>query len=266
MFSYANHCLVTCIGHPFSLLCTSCWPFCQYIIPHSHSLHNDTEASQYIWKQAVKHLFFPLWDNRTGWREQGSWFIASLFFQRQPTSSRRFLSPTAGTHALYTPFTPCYLYVSPQPQTLPFHLDSCIFTFHPLLCLPQFCCPHNIVKPPCYSLICHCHKNAVLHCHSYIFKVYTIPLGGMIVRQPVAIGGSGSTYVWGHIDAAYRPNMTKEETVDFVKKSKYPFSVQSYFLVDCMHVSKYFSLQYVFEVSIRKSFLFWWLVWSLLQL
>ncbi|MPC78607.1 Proteasome subunit beta type-9 [Portunus trituberculatus] len=39
----------------------------------------------------------------------------------------------------------------------------------------------------------------------------------MIVRQPVAIGGSGSTYVWGHIDAAYRPNMTKEETVDFVK-------------------------------------------------
>ncbi|XP_045104244.1 proteasome subunit beta type-6-like [Portunus trituberculatus] len=50
-------------------------------------------------------------------------------------------------------------------------------------------------------------------------QVYTIPLGGMIVRQPVAIGGSGSTYVWGHIDAAYRPNMTKEETVDFVKNT-----------------------------------------------
>lgn len=43
----------------------------------------------------------------------------------------------------------------------------------------------------------------------------------MIVRQPVAIGGSGSTYVWGHIDATYKPNMTKEETVDFVKNSEY---------------------------------------------
>lgn len=51
--------------------------------------------------------------------------------------------------------------------------------------------------------------------------MYTIPLGGMIVRQPVAIGGSGSTYVWGHIDAAYRPNMTKQETIDFVKNSEY---------------------------------------------
>lgn len=50
-------------------------------------------------------------------------------------------------------------------------------------------------------------------------QVYTIPLGGMIVRQPVAIGGSGSTYVWGHIDAAYKSNMTKEETVDFVKNT-----------------------------------------------
>ncbi|KAK4312747.1 hypothetical protein Pmani_015865 [Petrolisthes manimaculis] len=50
-------------------------------------------------------------------------------------------------------------------------------------------------------------------------QVYTIPLGGMIVRQPVAIGGSGSTYVWGHIDATYKPNMNKQETVDFVKNT-----------------------------------------------
>lgn len=42
----------------------------------------------------------------------------------------------------------------------------------------------------------------------------------MIVRQQVAVGGSGSTYVWGHVDAAYRPNMNQEETVDFVKNSK----------------------------------------------
>ncbi|XP_071524891.1 proteasome subunit beta type-6 [Panulirus ornatus] len=50
-------------------------------------------------------------------------------------------------------------------------------------------------------------------------QVYTIPLGGMIIRQPVAVGGSGSTYVWGHVDAAYRPNMNQEETVEFVKNT-----------------------------------------------
>lgn len=48
------------------------------------------------------------------------------------------------------------------------------------------------------------------------------------MHQPVAIGGSGSTYVWGHIDAAYRPNMNKEETVDFVKNSKC-YLLQAYF-------------------------------------
>ncbi|XP_037794801.1 proteasome subunit beta type-6-like [Penaeus monodon] len=50
-------------------------------------------------------------------------------------------------------------------------------------------------------------------------QVYTIPLGGMIVRQPVAIGGSGSTFVWGYVDATYKPNMNKEQTVDFVKNT-----------------------------------------------
>jgi len=50
-------------------------------------------------------------------------------------------------------------------------------------------------------------------------QVYTIPLGGMIVRQPVAIGGSGSTYVWGYVDATFKPNMNKEETVNFVKNT-----------------------------------------------
>ncbi|XP_047493989.1 proteasome subunit beta type-6-like [Penaeus chinensis] len=50
-------------------------------------------------------------------------------------------------------------------------------------------------------------------------QVYTIPLGGMIARQPVAIGGSGSTFVWGYVDATYKPNMNKEQTVDFVKNT-----------------------------------------------
>jgi len=46
-------------------------------------------------------------------------------------------------------------------------------------------------------------------------QVYTIPIGGMLVRQPVAIGGSGSTYIYGHIDATYKENMTKEECLKF---------------------------------------------------
>ena len=42
-------------------------------------------------------------------------------------------------------------------------------------------------------------------------QVYTIPLGGMRVRQPFSIGGSGSTYIYGYCDSAFKLNMTKEE-------------------------------------------------------
>ena len=30
---------------------------------------------------------------------------------------------------------------------------------------------------------------------------------------------SGSTYIYGHVDAAYKPNMTKAECQDFVRKA-----------------------------------------------
>ena len=48
-------------------------------------------------------------------------------------------------------------------------------------------------------------------------QVYTVPLGGSVMRQPFSIGGSGSTYIYGHCDAEYKPGMTKEECLDFVK-------------------------------------------------
>ena len=51
-------------------------------------------------------------------------------------------------------------------------------------------------------------------------QVYTVPLGGMCQRQPVAVGGSGSTYIFGHIDANYKPGMTKDQTLEFVKNCK----------------------------------------------
>ncbi|XP_041034784.1 proteasome subunit beta type-6 [Carcharodon carcharias] len=46
-------------------------------------------------------------------------------------------------------------------------------------------------------------------------QVYTVPMGGMMVRQPFSIGGSGSTYIYGYVDSSYKPGMTKEECLDF---------------------------------------------------
>jgi len=48
-------------------------------------------------------------------------------------------------------------------------------------------------------------------------SVYSIPIGGACIRQPFAIGGSGSTYIYGYCDAHFRPGMTREECRKFVK-------------------------------------------------
>lgn len=49
-------------------------------------------------------------------------------------------------------------------------------------------------------------------------QVYSVPLGGSVHRVPVACDGSGSGYVSGLIDANYRPDMTKAECLEFVRK------------------------------------------------
>ncbi|KAK7899328.1 hypothetical protein WMY93_020181 [Mugilogobius chulae] len=41
-------------------------------------------------------------------------------------------------------------------------------------------------------------------------------LNGLLSRQPFAVGGSGSSYVYGFVDAEYRRGMTKEECEKFV--------------------------------------------------
>lgn len=51
-------------------------------------------------------------------------------------------------------------------------------------------------------------------------QIYSIPIGGMCVRQQVSIGGSGSSYIYGYVDANFKPGMTKEQCVDFVTKCK----------------------------------------------
>ena len=50
-------------------------------------------------------------------------------------------------------------------------------------------------------------------------QVFSIPLGGTIVEQPFAIGGSGSIYIYGFCDANFKDKMTKEECKDFVVKA-----------------------------------------------
>uniref|UniRef100_A0A8C3FMF5 Proteasome subunit beta n=1 Tax=Chrysemys picta bellii TaxID=8478 RepID=A0A8C3FMF5_CHRPI len=44
-------------------------------------------------------------------------------------------------------------------------------------------------------------------------------LGGMINRQPFAVGGSGSSYIFGYVDAAYKPGMSQEECQQFTKNA-----------------------------------------------
>ncbi|MCJ1471272.1 Proteasome subunit beta type-1 [Pseudocyphellaria aurata] len=48
-------------------------------------------------------------------------------------------------------------------------------------------------------------------------SVYSIPLGGSLHQQPYAIGGSGSTYIYGYCDSYWKDGMTEAEGIEFVK-------------------------------------------------
>ena len=48
-------------------------------------------------------------------------------------------------------------------------------------------------------------------------SVYSIPLGGSLHKQAYAIGGSGSTYIYGYCDAHWKDEMTEQEGIEFVK-------------------------------------------------
>ena len=49
--------------------------------------------------------------------------------------------------------------------------------------------------------------------------VYGIPLGGTLLKVPFTLGGSGSTYIYGWVDSAYRPGMTRAETEALVTRA-----------------------------------------------
>ena len=49
----------------------------------------------------------------------------------------------------------------------------------------------------------------------FLLQVFSIPIGGMCIRMPFSIGGSGSTYIYGYVDANYKEGMSKEECMAF---------------------------------------------------
>lgn len=48
-------------------------------------------------------------------------------------------------------------------------------------------------------------------------SVYSVPLGGSLHKQSYAIGGSGSTYIYGYCDSYWKEGMNEEEGIAFVK-------------------------------------------------
>jgi len=50
-------------------------------------------------------------------------------------------------------------------------------------------------------------------------QVYGCPIGGTLVRQPWTTDGSGSTYIWGFLDSAYRKGMTLPEAEHLVQEA-----------------------------------------------
>jgi len=50
-------------------------------------------------------------------------------------------------------------------------------------------------------------------------RVYSVPIGGSYHRQDYAIGGSGSTYIYGFCDENWEPGMSEEDAVEFVKEA-----------------------------------------------
>lgn len=50
-------------------------------------------------------------------------------------------------------------------------------------------------------------------------QVYSVPLGGMLIRQTCTIGGSGSSYIYGLVRQNFKENMEKEACVEFVKNA-----------------------------------------------
>ena len=77
-----------------------------------------------------------------------------------------------------------------------------------------------------FAAICYGNKNfleAAVICAGWDevngAQVFEIPLGGSLVKQPFAIGGSGSGYIYGFCDSNWKSNMSQQEAKEFVVKA-----------------------------------------------
>ena len=106
------------------------------------------------------------------------------------------------------------------------HLYCCCFFLPPLFRLEKGSAPLVSVAAHMTKSICYQNKDALMAGiiiagwdKSKGAQVYSIPLGGTLVEQDVAIGGSGSTFIYGLIDAEYKNDMTAEQCLAFVRKA-----------------------------------------------
>ncbi len=47
-------------------------------------------------------------------------------------------------------------------------------------------------------------------------QIYQVPLGGFLINENLAIGGSGSGYISSYCDMHYKPNMTQDQCREFL--------------------------------------------------
>ncbi len=78
--------------------------------------------------------------------------------------------------------------------------------------------------------------------------MYNIPLGGALIKERWAIGGSGSTYIYGYCDSTYKPGMNQEECKQFVKNGKR--RVLSFFL-DSVYIPPYINELFSLTISLK---------------
>lgn len=86
---------------------------------------------------------------------------------------------------------------------------------------------------------------------SISLQVYVVALGGMLVSQPVTIGGSGSTYIYGYVDAKYKPNMSREECLQFATNGTIPSSISVYLFVRKLQESLWLWMKGEIEINIH---------------
>lgn len=89
----------------------------------------------------------------------------------------------------------------------------------------------EVTRSPTHT---HTEGTGPAHCKSVVvpLQVYVVALGGMLLRQPVTIGGSGSTYIYGYVDAKYRADMSRDQCLQFATNGSVWLSQQKFKSID----------------------------------